>query len=184
VLRDISTSPKAPRSFGPLVRHRNTTLRSEQPECGCRFNRLRCVDAGRKTQQNKLSVAAQPPYDNRSRNQSMCFACSTGPSNHSIASVKFSVFSTITGNLLLTRSNPRGHKNMGFWNSFGTAGLTNASGEPLSETENLRHCLNDLLGEFRARWSPTAIAPISSLNRMIEQGHFRGFQLYRSVLLP
>ncbi len=62
--------------------------------------------------------------------------------------VPFSLFSTISGNLLLARSNPRGHKNIGFWNSFGTAGPTDRWGEPPSETENLRHVSTICLPNF------------------------------------
>jgi hypothetical protein len=53
------------------------------------------------------------------------------------------MFSTISGNLLLARSKPRNTNYIGFWYSFGTARFENRRGEPLSETQNLRHCLND-----------------------------------------
>jgi len=41
------------------------------------------------------------------------------------------MFSTISGNLLLARSKPRGTNYLGFWYSFGTAGSENHWGKPL-----------------------------------------------------
>jgi hypothetical protein len=57
-----------------------------------------------------LKIGVDSVYGCVARWESTCFASSTAPSNHSIPSVKFSVFSTISGNLLLARGNPRGHK--------------------------------------------------------------------------
>jgi hypothetical protein len=65
-----------------------------------------------------------------------------------------SMFSTISGDLLLARSKPRSSNYIGFWYSLGTAGFENGGREPLSETENLRHCLNvshvENVGDFNA----------------------------------
>jgi len=94
------------------------------------------------------------------------------------------MFSTISGNLLLARSKPRSSNYIGFWYSFGTAGFENRRGEPLSETENLRHCLKDLSIEFHARWCPTASAPLTSRILIMEDGDPRGGKACISTSLP
>jgi hypothetical protein len=94
-------------------------------------------------------------FDNSYRSinsiQCSCFASAFRHSKDSIVCPRFSMFSTISGNLLLARSKPRSSNYIGFWYSFGTAEFENRRGEPLTETENLRHCLKYLSIEFHAR---------------------------------
>jgi hypothetical protein len=89
------------------------------------------------TQNLAVSDSAHSPQQCPVRGRCTCFA-STGPrSNDSFLYFNFLVFPTISGNLLLARSKPRHRNSIGFWHKF-----ENCWGEPLSETQNLRHCFN------------------------------------------
>jgi len=59
--------------------------------------------------------------------ETICFASAFAPSKHSFLCSPFSMFSTISGNLLLARSKPRGCNCIGFWYSFGTDRFANCS---------------------------------------------------------
>ena len=51
----------------------------------------------------------------------LCFASTSPRSNDSIPLLRFLMFLTISGNLLLARSKPRDHNNIGFLYSSGSA---------------------------------------------------------------
>jgi hypothetical protein len=63
------------------------------------------------------------PYRSINSIPCSCFASAFGHSSDSILCPRISIFSTISGNLLLARSKPRSSNYIGSWYSFGTAGF-------------------------------------------------------------